>query len=258
MSDKHLIEIERSISMGNDILDIMQYMDMDRPKYSSWVAGILAYMQNHFSDNSKRYVEEINEAKNQTKAYRIYERWLYEHAKVTHGILCGFKEGVESGAVIPISQALSICAESHLYLIFDKFHDVVRQLRMRREDRETLSVDDEYDVQDLLHALLKMYFDDIRTEESTPSVAGASSRIDFLLKKEQIGIEVKKTRKGLTVQKLRGELIEDIAQYKSHPDCKKLICFVYDPEWKLGNPNGIMNDLNLVDEDFAEVIIRPL
>ena len=62
----------------------------------------------------------------------------------------------------------------------------------------TLDVQDEYDVQDLFHALLHIHFEDIRPEEWAPSFAGASSRMDFLLKQEQIIIEIKKnpTRTG--------------------------------------------------------------
>ena len=66
------------------------------------------------------------------------------------------------------------------YLI-QRFHQVVRQLKHRHDDRETLVIRDEYDVQDLLHALLRTLFDDVRPEEHTPSYAGASSRMDFLL-----------------------------------------------------------------------------
>jgi REase_DpnII-MboI len=64
----------------------------------------------------------------------------------------------------------------------------------------------EYDVQDLLHALLHLYCDDIRTEEWTPSYAGASSRMDFLLKKEKIVVEVKKTRQGLDAREVGEQL----------------------------------------------------
>ena len=78
--------------------------------------------------------------------------------------------------------------------LFSHFHIVVRQLRTRHDDRKTFEVNDEYDVQDLLHALLKIHFDDIRVEEWTPSYAGSCARMDFLLKKEQIVIEVKHTR----------------------------------------------------------------
>jgi hypothetical protein len=65
--------------------------------------------------------------------------------------------------------------------VCDRFHSIARQLAQRREDRTTLEIEDEYDVQDLLHALLRLYFDDIRPEEWTPSYGGASSRMDFLL-----------------------------------------------------------------------------
>ena len=71
-------------------------------------------------------------------------------------------------------------------IIFHKFHDVADQLTDRHDNRNSLHINDEYDVQDLLHALLTLYFDDIRPEEWTPSYAGSSSRMDFLLKQEKI------------------------------------------------------------------------
>src|SRR5579871_4650536 len=63
----------------------------------------------------------------------------------------------------------------------ERLHSVVRQLRERREGRPTLDVADEYDVQDLFHALLRIHFDDIRKEEWAPTYAGGASRMDFLL-----------------------------------------------------------------------------
>jgi len=128
--------------------------------------------------------------------------------------------------------------------ICDRFHLVVRQVRSRHGGRQTLSVEDEYDVQDLLHALLCLDFDDIRPEEWTPSYAGAHSRVDFLLKQEQIVIEAKKTRQGLSAKEVGEQLIVDIKRYQAHPDCQMLLCFVYDPEGSIANPRGIENDLN--------------
>ena len=63
-----------------------------------------------------------------------------------------------------------------LELIFNNFHTIAKQLTYRRENRSTLHIDDEYDVQDLLNALLLIPFDDIRPEEWTPSQGGKSSR----------------------------------------------------------------------------------
>jgi hypothetical protein len=69
-----------------------------------------------------------------------------------------------------------------------RFHLVAQQLRSRHGGRNTIEVTDEYDVQDLLHALLLLEFDDVRPEEHTPSYAGGSARMDFLLKNEQAAV----------------------------------------------------------------------
>jgi hypothetical protein len=135
-----------------------------------------------------------------------------------------------------------------------RFHTVARQLRQRHDSRATLDVSDEYDVQDLLHSLLRIYFDDIREEEYTPSYAGGASRIDFLLKQEQIIIEVKKTRPTLKAKELGEELIIDIARYQAHPDCKLLYCLVYDPDGYIKNPQGIENDLSRSGPPFPVVV----
>lgn len=124
-----------------------------------------------------------------------------------------------------------------------RFHSVARQLQHRHAGRATLSIEDEYDVQDLLHALLRMHFDDVRPEEVSPSYAGRSSRLDFLLKKERIVIEVKRTRPSMRAGELGEQLIIDRARYEQHPDCDTLVCFVYDPEARIGNPAGIAHDL---------------
>ena len=81
--------------------------------------------------------------------------------------------------------------------------------------------------------------------------------MDFLLKDEGIIIEVKKTRDSMTSKKLGEELIIDREKYKTHPDCRKMYCFVYDPEGLLGNPSGIKKDLEKGDEGFIKVFIRP-
>lgn len=126
--------------------------------------------------------------------------------------------------------------------IFSNFHNVVRRLRNRYASRETLDITDEYDVQDLLHSLLILFFNDIRAEEVTPSYAGKSARIDFLLKKEGVAVEVKMTRKGLGDKEIGDQLLVDIERYKEHQDCSTLVCFVYDPDGRINNPNGLISD----------------
>jgi hypothetical protein len=128
-------------------------------------------------------------------------------------------------------------------LIANRFHSVARQLRQRHNGRPTIVIENEYDVQDLFHALLRLFFDDIRDEEWTPSYAGGASRIDFLLKAEQIVVELKMTRPGLKAKEMSDQLIIDTDRYRAHPDCKMLIAIVYDPQEYVNNPRGLERDL---------------
>lgn len=124
------------------------------------------------------------------------------------------------------------------------FHLFVGQLRHRHANRPQLEIKDEYDVQDAFHALLRLFFDDIRDEEWTPSYAGGSSRIDFLLTNEEIVIEVKKTRSGLRDKEVGEQLLIDIQRYQTHQRCKLLIAFIYDPDKLIKNPAGLSSDLD--------------
>lgn len=142
--------------------------------------------------------------------------------------------------------------------VFLRFHSVALEIKNRHDGRGTLKIKDEYDVQDLLRGLLKIYFEDVRDEEYTPSYGGCCSRMDILLKKEQIVIETKMLRRSLTQKKVRDELIIDKAHYRVHQDCKKLYCLVYDPELKMKNPEGFESDLSDVMNGFeTKVYVIP-
>ena len=78
---------------------------------------------------------------------------------------------------------------SQLDLIFNKFHSVAKQLERRYNDGDTIKINDEFDVQNLLHSLCVIFFNDIRNEETNPSFADILTRSDFLLSNEKIIIE---------------------------------------------------------------------
>jgi hypothetical protein len=171
------------------------------------------------------------------------------------GILKATKEDLAAGN---LGQAPEQSPLLLIEQICSRFHLVVRQLRSRHGTRATLDVKDEYDAQDLMQALLFLHFLDIRPEEYTPSYGGKASRMDFLLKQESIVIELKMTRAGLGPKELSTQLIEDIERYKTHPDCKSLVCFVYDPAGLIPNPRGIETDLKRDDGSMpVRVLIRP-
>lgn len=142
-----------------------------------------------------------------------------------------------------------------LIQVLSRFHKFARQLRNRHNKRESIEIKDEYDVQDLLHAILKLHFDDVRTEENLPSYAGSSSRVDFALRKEKLLVEVKKTRVNLKDKELGEQLILDKAHYKVSSDYKTLVCFIYDPEELIKNPSGLERDLSEADSDLTVLVV---
>lgn len=218
---------------------------VDYKKYTGWYTRAFSFLKLFLSEENDFLIRF-----SQCKENR------YSLAEASIVILESLIEYIEKGFVVP-KQGEAIDAINELKRIFTKFHRVAKQLRNRYDGRATLDVNDEYDVQDLLHALLRLYFNDIRAEEWTPSYAGKSARMDFLLKDECIVIEVKKTRQGLADKEVGDQLIIDVDRYKAHPACKKLICFVYDPEGRIGNPEGLIRDLNDQHKGFAQVIIEP-
>ena len=139
-----------------------------------------------------------------------------------------------------------------------RFHAVARQLRLRGEYRATVTVEDEFDAQDLLHAILRTQFDDIGMDEWTPSYAGGSLRTSFLLNNGRLAIIVKKTRPGLNAKDLTDQLRIDAARYRSHDRCTTLLCFMYDPEGRIGNPRDLEADLTSVSDSFIiDVLVAP-
>lgn len=135
-------------------------------------------------------------------------------------------------------------AVENVEMIFERFGDIVRQLKQRDRSRTPLQINDEYDVQYLLHSLLRLYFDDVRDENYLRRHAGVSPRIDFLLEDESIGIETKHVTDNRSPKKIRSELAEDKEHYQSDTRCETLLCFVYDPNQYLTNPAEFEKDLS--------------
>ncbi|MBK7487328.1 MAG: hypothetical protein IPI70_14470 [Nitrospira sp.] len=120
-----------------------------------------------------------------------------------------------------------------------RFHLVARQLRLRKEYRPTLEITDEYDLQDLFYALLRLQFDEVGTEEWTPPYADGARRTSYLLDWEKTVVVVKQTRSGLTSRDIAEQIATDKAHYSGRPNGATLLCFIYDPDGRVGNPGGV-------------------
>ncbi len=123
-------------------------------------------------------------------------------------------------------------------------------LKYRRDGLPQFNFDNEYDVQSLLHSLLRIWVKDIRVEEYTPSYAGSSTRIDFLLTHYGILCEIKYVRDKRHASKIGDEIIIDTAHYKAHPQCKQLWVAIYDHSSLISNPTGLIKDLQKLSESM--------
>jgi CheY-like chemotaxis protein len=177
-----------------------------------------------------------------TKTTTTVVRSLFHHGIVDYFVKESFSDGEFRASIRKIGKseeraldlARGICA---------RFHLVASELTHRRQGRPTITIDDEYDAQDLLRSLLNAYFDDVRPEEWVPSYAGGSARVDFLLQNELIVIELKMTRSTLKQSDVVDELIIDTVRYKKHAKCKTLICLVYDSRQIIRNVGGFEADI---------------
>ncbi len=133
--------------------------------------------------------------------------------------------------------------EDLLEIIVRGLRRAMHPLTHRRKGSQPLSFGSEYDVQDLLHALLRPWVSDIRPEEFTPSYAGSSTRMDFLLPAHRLVIETKVVRDRAHARRVGDELIIDIDHYRRHPACSALWCVIYDPDQLIANADGLRSDL---------------
>ncbi len=132
---------------------------------------------------------------------------------------------------------------TRLKKIGDRFHLVSRQLRLRGEYRATVEIEDQKDVQDLYYTLLRYEFEDVRVEEWSPGSLAAAPQSMFFLQQGQLAVIVKKTNVGRGAREIVEELEKDIARHSTHKTCTVLLCFVYDPEGRIGDPRGLERQL---------------
>ncbi len=240
--DRDYIAVMSTKYLGKSAFGNIVQEYIDSAKGNNWIARAKKLLEDSYGKDSD-YYNEFNDT-NKNAWSSNYQRLVGHYKPLFDAARDDLPNCVIAQTNTTESSGLELIIN-----ILERFPAFCRQLRERHDDRTTFEIKDEYDVQDLVHALLTLHFDDIREEEASPSYAGSSSRQDFLLKKEKIVIEVKKTRKSLGARKIGEELIIDMNRYREHPDCETLICFVYDPEVWVKNPKGIISDLERGDSE---------
>lgn len=214
---------------------------MSGTEYDEWLMLCSRFLQINYPNDPdvERFLEIISDENNKEVQYDTLV-----------GILKAINEIAPNNKVNDIEDILeSICKN---------FHRFAKSLLNRHANRTTITIIDEYDVQDLLLSVLRLFIDDVRPEDYVPSFAGGNSRTDFYLPQYETYIETKMTRNGLGDKEIGEQLSIDIARYRNN--CKKLICFIYDKENLLNNPFGLINDLEKLSTEELSIraFVSPL
>lgn len=181
----------------------------------------------------------------------------YENIRAQREVTDDWITGPPGGKRTDESTSPTPDAVDEIERIARSFERIARQLTRRHDKRPTLEISDEYDVQDLLHALLLTVFDDVRAETWQPDYLGGSTRVDFRLPEHGIVVEVKHATAEHTDKQIGKELAEDVTRYGS-PEATQaastLVCFVYDPKRELANAKGLERDLTAASNERLTVV----
>jgi hypothetical protein len=108
------------------------------------------------------------------------------------------------------------------------FKDVVAVLQQRRAGKTPFELKDEYDVQDVLYAMLRPVLVDLEREDPTPKDLGSSKKCDLVSRSNSLVIEAKYVRDKRHGTSVFDEIKVDVDSYHTHPACRDLVVFVYD------------------------------
>jgi len=177
----------------------------------------------------------------------------------------GLTQGVAGGSqlsttsTVPAPRGGSLAREAELELLIAALRRLgaggLRPLINRRRDRQGISIDDEYDIQDAVEVLLRALYIDVRCEEPTPSSAGSYSRMDMQVRSHGLAVEVKVTAPGRVERAVKGEILRDIHDYQGHPYVQTVVFAVYDLAETFTNASGFENDLSRKHNDVDVIVL---
>lgn len=194
----------------------------------------------------------------QTLTAGLFEVTAVQHGDANDLFECQIEQSPADSHGLTVAAAAQRETLTILTKIARNFDACARQLLKRHANRKGFRINDEYDLQDLLQAILRLHFDDVREEEYGPSVAGKHGRMDFLLPQYRIAVETKMARKGLGRAELITELAQDSIRFRKHPELEHLFCFVYDPQRRCHNPSAIESDLSTAkNHPNVHVVVSP-
>ncbi|MFF0769986.1 hypothetical protein ACFYUK_13945 [Nonomuraea wenchangensis] len=185
---------------------------------------------------------ELNSMFAELAAQGTISKWLYPAKSAFLAPLSEQKQILRNAAALAGGHPGVLATLDTLEDVFRRLPTALAVLRQDVRGRPGIAVNDEYDLQRVVHAVLCLHYLDVRPEEYGPSRAGAHPRLDFLLKDERIAVETKMTRSNLGPRRLGDELAQDILRYRIHDHADAYFALVYDPEKHIINASGFERD----------------
>jgi hypothetical protein len=140
-----------------------------------------------------------------------------EGKDLTHELL--FQEMNHEAADVNVSTIFQICR---------RLRHTAQTLSARKRKKPNFVIADEYDVQDLLLAVLRAHLKQVISEEPFSKVANAASgRADLAIQKLGVLIEVKLARTADDQRRILDDFGKDLNLYAKWPHLKHLIFFIY-------------------------------
>jgi hypothetical protein len=211
---------------------------VDCRQYAAWKERILLFLE-RFLDMESPYLKSIDRM-------AIYH---FSNVKTIISLLSDIKGKIADNSIAVCANA---CPDNIILLrsLLDRFH-----LAVSRAHLCSGSVAEEVrDEQKLLHTLLQLYFDNIRTAKRPPLYDDAALPY-VLLPSERITVEMKTLQAESASDCFERDLAAAIEYHYSSSECDRLFYLLYDPGATIADPRGVEYDFCLRHGEFVEVIV---
>lgn len=198
------------------MIDMYGHNTQPSERYEEWWAYYLSswnqtdsdlkrhrQIQEDYRDGLKRTLTELDNVVEQLQL-------KLQHAGVTK---------MTTGAEIKL--VLQLCS---------RLNHSAKVLNRRRANKQPFEIKDEYDVQDLLQAVLRAYFKYSVSEDPISKLAGASSRADFAIQELGMIVEAKYVHSPNEQARITRQFAEDCQFYSQSPFLEHFIYLVYGAE----------------------------
>lgn len=223
----------------NSSYDLMGHKICKGEECYEWSSLACRFLEQHYpkEKDTVRFQHLVEELRTSLQSDFIFDEMI------------GILKAVKTIETIP----QNIDVDELIYKICNNFNRFDINIKRRYNNRNTIEIQDEYDLQDSLFAILKLFIEDIRKEDYVPSYCGKNSRVDFFIPELKVAIETKMTNNNLKDKEIGEQLLIDIGRYKGNPNIKKVIFFIYDKNAFITNPHGILKDIEKMSTNELEI-----